>query len=245
MEYEKIYPIDELLKLEDNQTCFDCGENKASWANSHFAVYLCLECALNHKDFFEKSHSHIKAVESPHWSKAEYVAMKIGGNQSLKKFYNFYDIEIKTTDISKKYMNKATEYYVKLIKSQVEGTDFPDKRPSKEEGLIQIEIEKDLNEKMNDAFKSTAEFADKVGADISRDFKRGTAVVGEFAVDAGEKIKDGFTTFGNDVSVAFTSTFDKIGNFFKGNKDQDQPQEQEKEKEEQNHTDSNNKEKEK
>lgn len=226
---EKTYPVKDLLNIEGNHLCFDCGVDKVTWANASCGVFLCMECALNHKDFFDNTHSHIKSIESPHWKQYDYVIMRIGGNDSLGNFLKFYEIEVLTKDLNKKYMNKALAYYIQLLKSQAEGTEFSEKRPSKEEGVIPIEKPKDFKQRMSAMYQNGVDITKKIGADLNKDYQKSKEAIKEqlsysktVVTEKGSQIKDGVYSVGKNVADSVSSTFGKISSYFSGNKEGEQ-----------------------
>lgn len=132
-----------ISSTEGNSNCADCGILKVSWSSVNHGVFLCLDCAFNHKTYFSSKESTIKSLDMPYWSSSEVDILRIGGNLNFHHFLQYYGIDKYEKDLISKYKNKGVEYYKYFIKAQSEGCDIDQKRPSKEEGVLQIQVQSD------------------------------------------------------------------------------------------------------
>ena len=119
--------IPEILKLEGNTTCIDCGSEKPNWASLNNGVFLCLKCAGVHRGF-GMSVSLIRSLQIDSWTEKQLLYLKKGGNNNFKNNLSEFNIaETATLDI--KYKSKAADYYRKYLKNEVEKESDPNYAP--------------------------------------------------------------------------------------------------------------------
>jgi hypothetical protein len=222
---KQVIPVKELLFIEGNNACFDCSSTKVAWANCTFGVFLCLECALNHKDYFENNHSQIKSLETPHWNEYDYLVMKIGGNNSLSCYLKHYEIEVNTQDLTAKYLNKAVDYYTRFLKASAEGKDITEKRPTKEEGAKLLEKKKDFKQRVSEMYHAGVETTSKITSDLNRDYQKTKEALGRqindgyaYTSEKTRTLKDGACDIGKNIADSVGSTLGKLGGFFASQK---------------------------
>jgi ADP-ribosylation factor GTPase-activating protein 1 len=119
--------IPEILKVEGNTTCIDCGSEKPNWASLNNGVFLCLKCAGVHRGF-GMSVSLIRSLQIDSWTEKQLLYLKKGGNNNFKNNLSEFNIaETATLDI--KYKSKAADYYRKYLKNEVEKESEPNYAP--------------------------------------------------------------------------------------------------------------------
>ena len=83
--------FDVLMQDKLNTTCFDCGATPASWASVNNAIYLCLNCAGNHRGYGVNL-SYIRSITIDTWNETQLNFMKLGGNRRLEELLNLFEV---------------------------------------------------------------------------------------------------------------------------------------------------------
>ena len=134
--------IPEILKLEGNTTCIDCGSEKPNWASLNNGVFLCLKCAGVHRGF-GMSVSLIRSLQIDSWTEKQLLYLKKGGNNNFKNNLSEFTDNLKpflyfqlsefniaeTATLDIKYKSKAADYYRKYLKNEVEKESDPNYAP--------------------------------------------------------------------------------------------------------------------
>lgn len=123
-----------LLKDKYNNICFDCLSNKVDWASINNAVFLCTNCAGEHRSYGVNI-SFIKSLTLDIWKDNQAKNMSLGGNSRLASLLNIYNIDITKVNKNQLYNSRLVDFYRKLLK--VEGLSLKHDMvlPSKEEAL--------------------------------------------------------------------------------------------------------------
>lgn len=128
----------------ENLFCFDCGSPNATWGSVNNGIFLCLNCAGIHRSLGVQI-SYIKSLSMDDWDNNQINLMKISGNERLKKFFEEYLIN-DDFNIERKYKLIATDYYRKMLHSEIYGDKLLIKKPNLEEGLKEINLIKSQND---------------------------------------------------------------------------------------------------
>ena len=144
--------LQRLNDIESNSKCFDCESYPAHWVSLKDGIFLCFNCAEEHKKF-DIGVTSIKSITLDNWTKEQLNLMKKGGNKKLLEFLNNYEIP---SDIekSKLYNSKLINYYRQKLKFESKNEIFNEQLPLKEEYLDSIY---DINiEPLNNIFKNSS-----------------------------------------------------------------------------------------
>jgi len=145
--------IPEILSLPGNSKCCDCNAEKPKWASLNNGIFLCLKCAGVHRSLGVDI-STIRSLQIDSWTDKQILYLSKGGNDKFIK--NLSDFQIETnaqTDL--KYKSKASDYYRKVLKNEVEKSSDKDYqeieiiKPSLEEGKEILDIKKGQSEVNN------------------------------------------------------------------------------------------------
>lgn len=101
-----------LLKIQENNKCFDCGKNHVEWCSINNSIFLCTECAGEHRSF-GMNISFIKSITLDYWKDNLILSIELGGNKSLKQLLNIYEISF----INLKYEKKKQIYESSVLTS--------------------------------------------------------------------------------------------------------------------------------
>ena len=110
--------IQEIVSLDENSKCFDCGAQKPKWSSINNGIFLCLKCAGIHRNL-GLNISVIRSLQIDSWNEKQILFLKKGGNGKLKNFLLEYNIT-SNNSIDEKYKSKASDYYRKNLRNEVE-----------------------------------------------------------------------------------------------------------------------------
>lgn len=107
--------IRDLIKVEENNKCFDCTSNKITHVNLSINTFICNEC----ESLLREINHRIKSISQSTFSPEELYNLQNGGNKKAKKIWlakwkdsyeelnhNKHDIEMSKKFIRYKYVNK-------------------------------------------------------------------------------------------------------------------------------------------
>eukprot|EP01066_Platyproteum_vivax_P006449 Platyproteum_vivax@DN2248_c0_g1_i1.p1 len=133
-----------LRRKMENKVCFDCSNRNPSWCSSSHGIFLCLDCATNHRGMGVHL-SFVRSAEMDRFTHHQLMCMEIGGNSRARIYY-------KTQGHVVDYESKAAEKY--RLQIHKEATDIIAKfRPE----LLEAELEsKDTTNTLNKASSSSS-----------------------------------------------------------------------------------------
>ena len=111
--------ISDILQVEGNSECVDCGAEKPKWASMNNGIFLCLKCAGVHRGF-GMSISFIRSLQIDSWSENQLLFLTKGGNNNFKKNLTEFNIDPSTASLDIKYKSKAADYYRRYLKNEVD-----------------------------------------------------------------------------------------------------------------------------
>ena len=119
--------IPEILSIDGNSICCDCGAQKPKWASLNNGIFLCLKCAGVHRSY-GLNISLIRSLQIDSWTDEQILYLSKGGNNRFKM--NLIEFQIdQNTPNEKKYKSKAADYYRKFLKNDVDKTMNPNYIP--------------------------------------------------------------------------------------------------------------------
>jgi len=124
-----------------NKFCFDCHQSKPTWASINNGVLICEICAEKHKNL-DINISFVKYLFNDIWDDNLAMYIQISGNKRYISLMKEYDFPL-DLPIDQKYTTVLADYYRKLLYSEVNGQEIPNK-PDKDialKNLIKYEEE--------------------------------------------------------------------------------------------------------
>lgn len=222
----------ELMQIDANKRCFDCGQISPQWASVNNGIFVCLSCSGIHRSYGVDI-SFIRSATMDSWNQKQLKCMQLGGNNGLGEFLSSYDLMSKPMDV--RYQTKAAEYYRKGLKTLANEDEFNDEKPDYEEGRMAIEYRiktaEELKEQIgggssknsNDLWESTKSTTMKgvnyAGAGVNK--------LGEKWKESGvgDKISTGAKTVGTKTvlygGIAYSKTKDGINSIVANEKVQE------------------------
>ena len=193
--------IQEIVSLDENSKCFDCGAQKPKWSSIKNGIFLCLKCAGIHRNL-GLNISVIRSLQIDSWNEKQILFLKKGGNGKLKNFFLEYNIT-SNNSIDEKYKSKASDYYRKNLRNEVEkelNPNFSLKeeliKPDQTIGKEIIDYSKIPNDSLNDDLISSENKKNKKIEEesffgfVGSFFKNTTNKIVETTKDVSKKIED-------------------------------------------------------
>lgn len=98
-----------IIAHEGNNICVDCDERSPTWASVNLGVFLCINCAGNHRSFGVNI-SRVRSLTLDVWTPIHIKSMKLGGNFSFRQFME--EKGVQENDLpTDKYHSQAAELY--------------------------------------------------------------------------------------------------------------------------------------
>ena len=191
--------LQQLITIEANQKCFDCGQPNPQWASINNGVFLCLRCAGVHKHLCSDI-SLVRSIQLETWNDKYMMFLKKGGNAQYKAALAEYNLHT-TNSLEQKYRTKAADYYRKTLRQLVEkelNTLYEAKEISKptidkgNEVLKQEELKEQEEESNEDLLGNQ-----KVKEEPEESF---FGFVGGFIKNAGQKVYESSKDFAEDIT---------------------------------------------
>eukprot|EP00871_Galdieria_phlegrea_P001754 jgi/Galph1/257/GphlegSOOS_G4906.1 len=102
----------------ENKSCFDCNARNPTWASAPFGIFICLDCAGNHR----KLGTHVTFVRSTimdTWTPHHLRLMLVGGNAKAREFFsqNGWTLE-NNRGFEEKYKGRIGQQYKALLQRE-------------------------------------------------------------------------------------------------------------------------------
>ena len=199
--------IHDIMQVEGNSECADCGAEKPKWASMNNGIFLCLKCAGVHRSF-GMSISLIRSLQIDSWTENQLLFLTKGGNKNFKNNLSEFNIDPSTTNLDLKYKSKAADYYRRYLKNEVDRETDPNYVPTqiiKPELNIAQEILETKEEEKNEGENPTEEKKEEEQKPKNRFLGLMSSVL--------NKVKEGTTSAAKTVEKGFTDL--KLGEKFK------------------------------
>ena len=109
---------------EDNINCFDCSTSPANWVCVYNGIYLCAQCAGEHR-YFGPTISNLKFLLLDELNEFEISLMKLGGNKRLKGLLNLYKVDFNPDEKYLLFSSQLLEYYRNILYNKLAGKVAP------------------------------------------------------------------------------------------------------------------------
>ncbi|EGD77982.1 hypothetical protein PTSG_09616 [Salpingoeca rosetta] len=124
--------LKDLVSLDDNKCCFDCGRDGPTWASWNLGVFICLACAGLHRSLGPRI-SNVKNINLDTWSQSQVDNLRKIGNKNARELYlcrapedlqpPMNDIEQAEQFLRDKYVDRK---YGEAIESEDSSSDSSD-----------------------------------------------------------------------------------------------------------------------
>ena len=118
---------------EENFKCFDCETSPANWVCVYNGIYLCAQCAGEHR-YFGPTISNLKFLLLDNLNEFEINLMKLSGNKRLKGLLNLYKVEFNKDEKYLLFSSQLLEYYRNVLYNKLAGK-APPKPPNQNKCL--------------------------------------------------------------------------------------------------------------
>ena len=118
---------------EENFKCFDCETSPANWICVYNGIYLCAQCAGEHR-YFGPTISNLKFLLLDNLNEFEINLMKLSGNKRLKGLLKLYKVDFNKDEKYLLFSSQLLEYYRNVLYNKLAGK-APPKPPNQSKCL--------------------------------------------------------------------------------------------------------------
>ena len=169
--------IKNILLINSNQSCFDCGNKRPRWSSPYLGIFICMECAGRHRSYGTHI-SFVKSVDLDKWNKKQLKSLELTGNFYMKKQFEKYKVPKigSIYDYNNELILKIRKHIEHLVKENLKSEDYSSLEQIKksENNIIRnnelvnnININ-DNNEKAEKKFKPVAFITKKHDSSIKK-----------------------------------------------------------------------------
>lgn len=137
--------LKEILEIQDNDRCVDCGASHPLWACILNGVFVCNDCSLVHREM-DSSLTIVKSITLTDFTEKDIKVIKYGGNNRFLKNLNEFGLidiynpySLKPEKIKEKYLYVASSYYRQILFYESDQGDRPN-TPAYEDGRDRLKI---------------------------------------------------------------------------------------------------------
>lgn len=101
-------------RLPGNSFCVDCGKKQPEWASISLGVFLCINCAGEHRGLGVFK-SKVRSITMDSWSHVQLRHLLLGGNRKFKQYFRKCRVPWNFLSIKERYSCRQADVYRKWL----------------------------------------------------------------------------------------------------------------------------------